>query len=66
MSTTNAKANPEYVIYSLQNQLAEANLKIAERDAVITEYFQKIKDLESEIDELRNEKIKQLDAESGE
>lgn len=66
MSMKNVKANPEYMIYSLQNQLAEANLKIAERDAVITEYFQKIKDLEIEIDELRNEKIKQLDAESGE
>lgn len=54
MSTKKAKANPEYVIYSLQNQLAEANLKIAERDAVITEYYQKIQELEKELAELKD------------
>jgi peptidoglycan hydrolase CwlO-like protein len=50
--------NPEFIIQSLQIQLSEAHLRIAERDALITEYYQKIQELEKELAALK-EKVKQ-------
>jgi uncharacterized protein involved in exopolysaccharide biosynthesis len=47
--------NPEFIIQSLQIQLSEAHLRIAERDALITAHHQRIQELEKELEELRRD-----------
>ena len=42
--------NKDYVIQSLQLQLSEANMKIAERDSIITEYYHRIQELEKQLE----------------
>lgn len=49
--------NQDFIIQSLQIQLSNAHMQIAERDALITEYYQKIQELEKELAELK-EKVK--------
>lgn len=60
------KPNPEFIIYSLQNQLAEAHMMIAERDAVITEYFHEIERLKKENGKLIEERTNELDKQAEE
>lgn len=40
--------NKDYVNQSLVNQIAGLSMQIAERDAIITEQFQQIQELQSE------------------
>ena len=44
------RINKDYVIQSLQLQLSEANMKIAERDSIITEYYDRIQELEKQLE----------------
>jgi len=46
--------NPEYMVNSLVNQVAELSLKNAQKDAMITQ-------LNEELDSLRKEQIKEMD-----
>lgn len=52
--------NKDYIIQSLINQRAEDAIKISERDAIITEQYQKIQELEKENERLINEQIEQM------
>lgn len=54
------ESKKDYIIQSLSNQLAEASLKIAEREAIITEQVEKINALEKEIGDLREEHIQNM------
>ncbi|WP_193064920.1 hypothetical protein [Oceanobacillus oncorhynchi] len=53
--------NKDYINHSLVNQLAEASMKIAERDATITEQYQQIGELNKELEELRQQQIDEMD-----
>ncbi|MFD1066701.1 hypothetical protein [Oceanobacillus locisalsi] len=53
--------NKDYINQSLVNQLAESNMKIAERDALITEQYQEIEELNEELDELKGQQINEMD-----
>lgn len=55
------KPNKDYVNQSLVNQLADASLKIAERDAAITELYQEIGKLNKELEDLRQQQIEEMD-----
>jgi len=60
----NEQPNTNYVIQSLSMQLSESNLKVAERDAVIAGQYEKIKELEEEVENLRKEQIAEMDEDS--
>ena len=45
-------------------QWSESSLKVAERDAVIAEQYEKIKELEEEVENLRKEQIAEMDEDS--
>lgn len=60
----NEQPNANYIIQSLSMQLSEANLKVAERDAVITEQYERIKELEKEVENLRKDQIVEMDEDS--
>lgn len=53
--------NSDYIIQSLQIQLSENIMKIAERDALVTQHYEKIQELEKELEGLRKEQIKDMD-----
>lgn len=53
--------NKDYINHSLVNQLAEASMKIAERDATITELYQENTELNKELEELRQQQIDEMD-----
>ena len=53
--------NKDYVIQSLQLQLSESTFKIAERDAIVTQHHEKIKELEKELEGYREKEIKEMD-----
>lgn len=55
------KVNGEYVIQSLINQIAESSRNLAEREAVITEQYQRIQEFEKELEKYRNKEIKEMD-----
>lgn len=55
------KVNGEYVIQSLINQIAESSRNLAEREAVITEQYQRIQELEKELEKYRNKEIEEMD-----
>jgi len=57
----NEQTNANYIIQSLSMQLSESNLKVAERDAVIAEQYEKIKELEEEVENLRKAQIAEMD-----
>ena len=57
------KPNTEYVNQSLVNQIAELSMRIAERDAVITEQYNQINELKEELKELRTKEINKLNNE---
>ncbi len=47
--------NKDYIIQSLVNQLAEATMKIADRDAVINELHQELEEIKrQQIEEMEN------------
>ena len=60
----NEQPNANYIIQSLSMQLSESNLKVAERDAVIAEQYEKIKGLEEEVENLRKAQIAEMDEDS--
>ena len=53
--------NGDYIIQSLQMQISESIMKIAERDALITEHHEKIVELEKELEGYREKEIKEMD-----
>ena len=53
--------NKDYMIQSLQFQLSESTFKIAERDAMITQHFEKIKELEKELESYQEIEIREMD-----
>lgn len=53
--------NKDYMIQSLQLQLSESAIKIAERDAMVTQHHEKIKELEKELEGYREKEIKDMD-----
>lgn len=53
--------NKDYIIQSLQLQLSESTYKIAERDAMVTQHHEKIKELEKELEGYREKEIKDMD-----
>lgn len=53
--------NKDYMIQSLQLQLSESAIKIAERDAMVTQHHEKIKELEKELEGYREKEIKEMD-----
>ena len=53
--------NKDYMIQSLQLQLSESTFKIAERDAIVTQHHEKIKELEKELEGYREKEIKEMD-----
>jgi uncharacterized protein involved in exopolysaccharide biosynthesis len=57
MEQNTKQLNQDFIIQSLQIQLSNAHMQIAERDALMTEYYQKIQELEKELSELK-EKVK--------
>ena len=61
MEETNHRS---YIIQSLSMQLSESNLKVAERDAVIAEQYEKLKELEEEVENLRKAQIAEMDEDS--
>lgn len=56
--------NGDYIMQSLTIQLSEYALKVAERDAKITEQHEQIKKLESDLEESRKQLIEEMDEES--
>lgn len=56
------QVNKEYVIQSLMNQIAGLSMDRAERDSIITELYQEIDTLSSEIKECRDKEIEQMDS----
>lgn len=52
--------NKDYIIQSLQNQLSNANMDIANRDAIITELYQEKQELQKQLDE---QEVKEMNAE---
>ncbi len=60
----NEQPNANYIIQSLSMQLSESNLKVAERDAVIADQYEKIKELEEEVENLRKAQIAEMDGDS--
>lgn len=50
--------NPQYVINSLVNQIANKALHVANLESVIAEQHNKIKDLEKDVENLRDELAK--------
>ena len=60
----NEQPNANYIIQSLSMQLSESNLKVAERDAVIAEQYEKLKELEEEVENLRKAQIAEMDEDS--
>lgn len=55
------RINKDYVVNSLANQVANLSLGNAEKDAVIASQQERIQELEKELDETRNEQIKEMD-----
>ena len=53
--------NKDYIIQSLQLQLSESTIKIAERDAMVTQHHEKIMELEKELEGYRANEIKEMD-----
>ena len=53
--------NKDYIIQSLQLQLSESAIKIAERDAMVTQHHEKIVELEKELEGYREKEIKEMD-----
>ncbi len=53
--------NKDYMIQSLQIQNSENVIKIAERDAMNTQYYERIIELEKELEEIRKEQISEMD-----
>ena len=49
--------NPEYMVNSLANQITELTIKAAKKDAIIAQ-------LNDEIDRLKKEQIKEMDADA--
>lgn len=62
----NKQPNKDFMNQSLVNQIADLSIRIAEREAVITEQYMKLQELEKEITRLRDEKIKELDKQAEE
>jgi len=54
--------NGDYIIQSLRNQLADRGMDIASRDAVITEQYQRIDELEKELEEYRKNELEEMDS----
>ena len=50
-----SQVNPEHMINSLANRLANANVELAEKDAVIIEQQNKINELQQKLGEKRVE-----------
>ena len=55
------QVNKDYIIQSLQIQNSENVIKIAERDAMVTQHHEKIKELEKELEGYREKEIKEMD-----
>lgn len=55
MEQNTKQLNQDFIIQSLQIQLSNAHMQIAERDALITAHHQRIQELEKELEELRRE-----------
>lgn len=53
--------NKDYINQSLVSQIAELTMKIAERDAAITELYQEREKLNKELKEYRNKEIEEMD-----
>ena len=56
--------NQNYVNQSLANQLADLHMQLATRDAVITEQYEKMAEMEKELQEYRDKEITEMDKES--
>jgi len=60
----NEQVNGEYILQSLQNQIARLSYQVAERDAIITEQQQEIQKLQqAQIDEIEKENESKEEAE---
>lgn len=53
--------NKDYINQSLANQIAEMTMKVAERDAAITELVQKKNELTKELEGYRKKEINEMD-----
>lgn len=60
----NQQNKESYVIRSLANQSADAAVKIAERDAIITEQYQEIEQLKKELEKYLEKEIEEMDEEA--
>lgn len=56
------QVNPQYVIQSFQKQISDLSMDVANRDAVITEQYQQIAELEKELKEYRGKEIEEMDS----
>lgn len=56
--------NKDYVVNSLTNQIANLSLGNAEKDAVIASQHERIQELEKELEETRNEQIKEMNSDA--
>ncbi len=54
--------NKDYIIQSLQMQMSNHPLELANRDAVITEQYQQIEELNKQLEEYRNKEIEEMDS----
>lgn len=57
------EVNGDFVIQSLSMQLTDYAMKVAERDARITEQYGEIKRLKKEIEDMRKKEIEDMDSE---
>lgn len=53
--------NKDYIIQSLQMQMSNHPMEIANRDAVITEQYQEIEELKKSLEEYRNKELEEMD-----
>ncbi|MCC2248866.1 hypothetical protein JUJ52_02685 [Virgibacillus sp. AGTR] len=53
--------NKDFIIQSLQVQLSQASLNVAQRDAIITEQKQQLDELKKELEQSRKKQIEEMD-----
>ena len=52
---TKNRINPEHVINSIANRLTNAQIELAEKDAVVIEMSNKIKELEKDVENFKEQ-----------
>ncbi|MDY7044030.1 hypothetical protein RVS70_07400 [Virgibacillus sp. M23] len=53
--------NKDFIIQSLQVQLSQSALNVAQRDAIITEQKQQLDELKKELEQSRKQQIEEMD-----